>query len=216
MKSDIQLHKDVIDELAFDPQVDERNIAVAVSDGIVTLTGSVPGYAQKFAVERMIKRIGGVRGIAEELKVELPQAHIRSDADIAAAALNALAWNTFVPADAIQVTVESGYVTLNGKVDWQFQRSEAEAAVRTLLGVKGVSNLIILSTYVAPREVKEKIDREFERTAEAEAKRIIVETSGGKVILKGVVHTFLERDEAARAAWSVPGVTKVENLIGVS
>jgi osmotically-inducible protein OsmY len=216
MKSDIQLHKDVVDELAFDPQIDERKVAVAVNDGIVTLTGTVPSYAQKFAAERMIKRISGVRGIAEELKVELPQSHARNDADIAAAALNALAWNTFVPSDAIQVIVENGYITLNGRVDWQFQHSEAEGSVRNLTGVKGVNNLISLSTYVAPREVKAKIEHEFERTAEAEAKRIIVETSGGKVILKGLVHTILERDEAARAAWSVPGVTKVENLIGVS
>ena len=216
MKSDIQVHKDVIDELVFDPQVDERNIGVAVSDGIVTLTGSVPSFAQKYALERLVKRIAGVRGIAEEVKVELAQAHVRTDADIAAAALNALAWNSFVPVDAILVTVENGLMTLSGRVDWQFQRSEAEAAVRNLLGVKGVTNLIVLSAYVAPRDVKERIEREFERTAEAEAKRIIVETSGGKVILKGLVHTFAERDEAARAAWSVPGVSKVDNLIGVS
>jgi osmotically-inducible protein OsmY len=216
MKTDIQVHKDVVDGLAFEPQIDGRNVAVAVSDGVVTLTGTVPSYAQKYATERLVKRISGVRGIAEELKVELPQSHVRTDADIAAAALNALAWNTFVPDDAIQVTVEASYVILTGRVDWQFQRSEAEAAVRTLMGVKGVNNLIIVSAYVAPRDIKEKIEREFERTAEAEANRIIVETSGGRVILKGVVHTFLERDEAARAAWSVPGVTRVENLIGVS
>jgi osmotically-inducible protein OsmY len=216
MKKDVQIHKDVIDELAFDPQIDERNVAVAVSDGIVTLGGSVPSYAQKFALERIVKRLAGVRGIAEEVKVDLPSGHVRNDADIAGAALNALAWNSFVPTDAIQVTVEAGQLTLSGKVDWQFQRSEAEAAVRTLLGVKGVTNLIVLKAYVAPRDVKEKIERQFERTAEAEANRIIIETSGGRVILKGVVHTFAERDEAARAAWSVPGVNKVENLIGVS
>ena len=216
MKSDIQIHKDVIDELAFDPQIDERSIAVAVSDGVVTLTGSIPSFAQKYALERIVKRIAGVRGIAEEVAVELPQAHVRTDADIAAAALNALAWNTFVPTDAICVTVEKGYITLTGKVDWQFQRSEAEAAVCNLLGVKSVTNLITLKTFVAPRDVKTKIEREFERTAEAEAKRIIVETSGGNVILKGIVHSFAERDDAARAAWSVPGVHNVENLIGVS
>ena len=216
MKSDIQLHKDIIDELAFNPQIDERSIAVGVSEGIVTLTGTVPSYAQKYAMERLVKRISGVRGIAEELKVELPQTHVRTDADIAAAALNALAWNTFVPADAIQATVENGYIILNGQVGWQFQRSEAEAALRGLMGVKGVNNLITLSPYVAPRDVKDKIEREFERTADSEANRIIVETSGGKVTLKGIVHTFLERDEAARAAWCVPGVTEVQNLIGVS
>jgi len=215
MKSDIQIHKDVIDELAFDPQIDERDVAVAVSDGIVTLTGAVPSFAQKYALERIVKRIAGVRGIAEEVAVELPQAHRRNDTDIAAAALNALAWNAYVPTDAIQVTVEDGFVTLSGKVDWQFQRTEAEGAVRHLLGVKGVSNVIQLNAFVAPRDVKHKIEREFERTAEAEARRIVVETSGGKVVLKGTVHTIAERDDAARAAWSVPGVTKVENLIGV-
>jgi osmotically-inducible protein OsmY len=215
MKSDIEIHKDVIDELAFDPQIDERDIAVAVNDGIVTLTGAVPSFGQKYALERIVKRIAGVRGIAEEVKVELPQAHRRNDADIAAAALNALAWNTYVPTDVIQVTVENGFVTLSGKVDWQFQRIEAEGTVRHLLGVRGVSNIIQLNAYVAPRDVKEKIERKFERTAEAEARRIVVETSGGKVVLKGTVHTIAERDEASQAAWSVPGVSKVENLIGV-
>jgi osmotically-inducible protein OsmY len=216
MKSDIQLHKDVIDELAFDPQIDERNIALAVSDGVVTLNGTVPSYAQKLATEAIIKRISGVRGIAEELKVKLPQSQERSDTDIATAALNVIAWNTFVPKDAIRVIVENGYITLDGKVDWHFQRFEAESSVRSLMGVKGVNNFIALGRHVAPHDVKEKIERSFERTAEVEANRITVETTDAQVTLKGMVHTFLERDEAARAAWSVPGVTKVENLIGVS
>jgi osmotically-inducible protein OsmY len=217
MKSDVQLHKEVVDAMAFDLQVDERDLTVGVHNGIVTLSGTVPSYAHKYAAERAVKRIAGVRGIAEEMRVELPQAHRRTDADIAAAAVNALAWNSFLPTHAIQVTVENGLMTLTGNVDLEFQRAEAETAVRNLMGVGGITNLIAMKTssFVAPRDVKEKIEQEFERTAEIEAKRINVETVSGKVILKGVVHSLSERDEAARAAWHVPGVTKVENLLTV-
>ena len=219
MKTDVTIHKEVVEELALDPRIDERNIGVAVSDAIVTLTGTVPSYGQKYVIEALVKRIAGVRGIAEELKVDLPQGHQKTDADIAAAALRAMSWNIFVPAQAIQVTVESGHVTLSGNVEWQFQRAEAEASVRTLVGVVGVTNLIAFRAATAPRRVQEKIEHEFELAAEAEArrasKRIVVETNGGRVILKGLVHSFRQRDEAARAAWSVPGVTKVENLLTI-
>lgn len=217
MKTDVQLHKDVVDSLAFDLQVDERNMTVGVHNAVVTISGTVPSYAQKYAVERAIKRIAGVRGIAEELRVELPQSHRRTDADIAAAAIHALAWNTFVPAATVQVTVENGVITLTGELDWEFQRSEAEATVRNLMGVNGVTNLISLRSgvFVAPREVKERIEREFQRHADSEAQRISVQTDGGKVTLTGIVHTLTERDEAVRAAWHVPGVTRVENLLTI-
>src|SRR5579872_514308 len=217
MKTDVQLHKDVVDSLAFDLQVDELDLTVGVHNAIVTISGTVPNYAQKYAVERAIKRIAGVRGIAEELRVELPHSHRRNDTDIAAAAVSALAWNTFVPAASVQVTVENGAVTLAGELDWEFQRSEAEAAVRNLKGVTEITNLITLKSgkFVGPRDVKEKIERAFSRTAESEAKRISVETVGGKVTLKGVVHTLTERDEAVRAAWHVPGVTRVDNLLTI-
>jgi len=216
LKSDTNLHKDIVDELAFDPSVDERGIGVAVRDGVVTLTGTVPSYAQKIAAEKAVRRVSGVHGIAEELKIDLPAFHKRTDSDIAAAALDALHWSTTVPADAVIVKVESGWVTLGGTVDWQYQREAARLAVGSLAGVTGITNDIKLRERVAVGDVKAEIRNSFRRNAEIDADRISVDTADGTVTLRGSVHSWNEHEDATLAAYSVPGVLRVKNLTTVA
>jgi osmotically-inducible protein OsmY len=214
MKDDARLHADIAEELQTDPSVDASRIAVAVHNGVVTLTGSVPSYWQKIEAENAVKRVSGVRAVANELQVELPGDHVRDDADIAQAAAMALSWHSDLP-DNIQVTVSNGWITLSGTVDWQFQRTEAENAVRNIRGVRGVINNITLKTAPKVTDVKERIKKELERTVEQDVDRITVETSNGKVTLRGTVHSWFEDSAARRAAWSVPGVTAVEDHLVV-
>jgi len=216
MKTDRDIHVDVLGELKFDPQIKEENIAVAVKDGIVTLSGEVETHAQKMAAEQAVKRVAGVRGFAEELQVNPPQHHRRTDTEIAEGALNAIKWNALVPAEKIQVKVEHGWMTLLGEVNWNFERETAVQVVGRLTGVRGVSNKITLSPHVAPSQVKDNIVREFERGARMEAKDITVKVEGGTVNLTGTVQNWAEFDEAERAAWSAPGVTQVYNMLLVN
>lgn len=211
MKADLNLQEDVAEELSFDPSVDASKIGVAAKDGVVTLTGKVPSFAEKVAAEKAAKRVAGVKAVAQEIEVELPAFHRRDDADIATAALNVLAWETTLPKDGIKVSVERGWVTLEGHVDWQFVRENAERAVRNLIGVTGVSNHITVTPHAVEGDVKDKIRKTFVRSAEIDANRVIVETSNDTVKLYGSVHSWTEHDDASRAAYSVPGVTKVEN-----
>ena len=211
MKTDLTLQEDVAEELAFDPSVDNGNIGVAAKDGVVTLTGKVPTFADKVAAEKAAKRVSGVKAIAQDIEVELPAFHKRDDAEIAAAALNVLAWEVTVPKDAVTVRVEQGWLTLEGRVNWEFVRRNADRAVRHLLGVVGVTNLITVTPQVAVADVTAKIRKTFERSAEIDAQRVTAETHGSTVTLRGTVHSWTEHDDAARAAYSVPGVTKVEN-----
>ena len=216
IKSDTDLHKDIIEELAFDPSIDERDIAVAVSGGVVTLTGLAKTYAQKLAAERAVKRVRGVHGLAEELTIDLPALHRRSDVDIVKSALEALRWNTNVPTDSVIVKVENGLATLTGTVEWQFQREAARLAVGSLGGVRGVLNDITIRERVIANDSKTKIHDSFERNADIDANHIKIETSGGTVTLRGSVHSFTQRDEAANAAYSISGVLDVKNLTTVS
>ena len=215
--TDLELKRSVEAELNWEPSIKSAAaIGVRVKDGIVTLTGPVESYAEKLAGERAALRVMGVKAVANDLEVRLPSSSERTDEDIAKAASNALDWTSGIPRDKIKVTVDKGWVTLKGAVDWQYQRTAAEDAVRYLWGVKGVINLIEVQPGVNKTVVKQKIEEALKRDAELDAQRIQVEAAGSKVILKGTVHSWFERQEAERVAWDAPGVTKVENHLTIS
>jgi osmotically-inducible protein OsmY len=213
--SDKQLQHAVLQELEWDPQVRSTNIGVGVKDGVVTLSGFIESYYEKNHAERAAKRVHGVQAVANDLEVKLRTGKERPDPDIARAAIQALESHSAVSHERIQVTVRDGWVTIEGHVDWNYQKEAAEAAVRYLTGVKGVTNCIAVEPGVSPTEVKERIEEALRRSAELEARRITVETSNSTVILHGGVQTWTEREEAEEAAWRAPGVTKVENRIMV-
>ena len=208
--SDKEIQQAVLRELEWEPQVRSTEIGVVVKDGIVTLTGGVDSYSKRFHAERAAKRVAGVKAVVNDLEVHLPTSSERTDEDIARAAVRALEDRITVPRDRVKVTVSDGWITLEGDVEWQFQREAAETAVRHLVGVKGVINLITIKPRVSPSEIRSQIEAALRRTAELDAQRITVETEGSKVILRGRVHSWAER-----AAWRAPGVTQVENHITV-
>lgn len=216
MKSDAQLKKDVTDELAWDPAVRAEGVGVAVKDGVVTLTGHLDTYAEKVAIEHALRRVQGLRAIALELDVRLSPQHQRSDTDIAAAAGHALQWQTVVPPERVRITVEQGWLTLTGKVEWDYQRRAAYKAVRWLTGVVGVSNEISVEQRAAPEKVATRIEEALKRQALREAHRVQIDVDGAKVTLRGSVHSLHERDAIQGAAWSAPGVQAVVNNLHVS
>ena len=214
--TDLELRKAVESELNFEPSINAAEIGVAAKDGIITLSGNVPSYWEKMAAERAAARVSGVKAVVNEVEVHLPSSSERTDEDIARAALNALQWNVLIPLDRIKVKVSKGWVTLEGLVDWQFQKAAAEKAVRKLIGVKGVIDLIELKPSVSKGEVKAAIEGALKRLAEIDANKIKVETEDGKVVLSGTVRSWFEREEAERAAWAAPGVRTVEDRIAVA
>lgn len=213
MKTNDELRKDVEDELEWEPSVDQRKIGVAVSNGIVTLTGDVRSYSEKWRAERAVERLKGVTGIADELAVR-PSGE-RTDTDIATTAVDALRWNTLVPSNHIKVEVAKGWVTLTGEVDHDYQRRAAERAVRDHAGVTGVTNGITLKLQATPRDIKSDIEKTFAREAVLDAHNITVEVAGGDVTLGGAVRSWAERHEAEKAAWRAPGVKSVKDLVTV-
>lgn len=216
MNTDTEIFKDVTQKLEFDPRFDSSNITVAVKDGIVTLFGIVSSYAAKLMAEDDVKAIRDVKGIAEELQVSYLEQRESSDSDIAHAARDALKWDVLVPDEKIQVVVENGVVTLTGEVLLDYQRESAASDIRKLQGVKNVKNNIQIKSSINASDVKSKILREFERNARIDASKVTVEVEGRKVTLRGTVRSWSEHEEAAKAAWSIPGVTNVENRITVT
>lgn len=215
-RTDEEIQREVQEEFQWDRRVQPNEIGVVVKDGIVTLMGWVDSYAKKLAAQRAAHRVHGVKAVVNDLEVRLPGSAERTDTDLAAAVVNALMWNTTLPAGKLGVTVSQGWVTLNGEVEHGFQRSEAERAIHHLSGIKGVTNHIMAKPQALPTDLKQSIEKALVRNAETDARNITVQVEGSKVILSGTVSSPAERKAAAEAAWSAPGVTEVVNRIVIS
>jgi osmotically-inducible protein OsmY len=216
MKIDTQLQRDVLDELKWEPSVRDAEIGVAAKDGVVTLSGTVQSFADKYAALKAAERVMGVQAVADDLMVKLPTSLVRSDTDVAHALVESLRWDVQVPDDRIKARVEDGWVTLEGDVEWRYQKDAAERAVRYLAGVKGVTNLIFVKPKKAsPYEVSGKIKEALKRSAEVDADRIAVEATDGRITLRGTVRSWAERQDAERAAWAAPGVTLVDDKLAI-
>ena len=215
MKTDLEIQQDVMNELKWQPFLTSANISVAVKNGIVTLSGTVDNYAQKIDAEKAAKKVTGVKAIAEEIQIGVSPSYNKTDAEIAESVMNAMKWHAAVPEENIKVKVEDGSVTLEGQVEWDYQRSSAKNAINNLLGVRNVINLINVKPRVTAFDVRTKISQALHRTATVDAERISLEIEGNKVILKGKVRSFAEKEDVEGAAWCAPGVTKVESHLEV-
>jgi osmotically-inducible protein OsmY len=216
MRTDAEIKRDVEDELRWDPDLDATDVAVAVKSGVATLAGYVHSYRDKLQAEEDAKRVSGVVAVANDIEVRLPSTDMRPDPEIARDVVSALRLQLPFTAEKIQAVVKNGWVTLDGEVEWNYQRERAEGAVRHVKGVMGVSNLIKLKPSVTASDVKRKIEEAFKRNAEVDANRVQVKTTDGEVILEGTVRSWVERQEAERVAWAAPGVKKVEDHIVIS
>ena len=214
--TDEKLERDVISELEWEPSLNAIDIGVSVEDGVVTLRGNVPSFAERFRAERVTGRVFGVTAVVNDLNVRLTTEYRRTDSEIAEAAVTALKWNTLVPPGRVMPLVANGWITLTGTVNWQYKKDAAARAVRYLPGVKGVINNIIVRTQVDATDVRDKIEAALGRSAERDARRIEITVEDGKVTLSGNVHSSAEREQAERAAWAAPGVREVDDQLAVA
>lgn len=216
MKTDSQIQTDVMQEIKWDPSVTHEHVGVSVEDAIVTLSGTVPTYIEKWAAERAAQRVEGVKAVVEKIQVKLPSSLERDDKSLAKAIVDQFKWNVQVPDQLVKASVEDGWVELTGEVEWEYQRKATEECVKGLTGVKGVSNNIsIKEKKIQPDVIKQRIEEALKREAEREARHIAIEVRGSRVILSGKVHSLREMQDVRGAAFSAPGVTSVENNLHV-
>lgn len=215
MKTDVQIQKDVMDEIKWDPFLSVTEIGVSVKNGIVTLSGNVNSYTKKIAAEKAAKRVSGVKIVAEDINVGVSPDYRKSDTEIAEAVINALKWHSAVQEEKIKIKVEDGIVKLEGEVEWEYQRNNAKIAIENLTGVRSVINLILIKPKVSASDIEKRISSAFHRSATIDSEKITASVSGNKVILSGTVSSYAEKEEAERVAWAAPGVSSVDSKLEI-